>query len=152
MPPPPPADRTDAGLHNVIPALPVRDVHATAADYAARFGFAVPHADEDFAVLVRDDAILHLWAAKDEGWRTRAGAAESPVRSGAESFLAGTASCRIQVGDAAALDALYAELGRAGVLHPASQTGITSTGFGTREFATLDREGNLLAFVQWVEE
>jgi hypothetical protein len=150
--PPPPGDRADAGLHNAIPALPVRDVRAAAADYAGRFGFDAPHLTDDFAVLVRDDAILHLWAAKDEAWRTRAGLAERPVRSGAESFLAGTASCRVQVGDATALDALYVELGRAGVLHPTAQEGVTTTDFGTREFATLDLDGNLLAFVQWVEE
>jgi catechol 2,3-dioxygenase-like lactoylglutathione lyase family enzyme len=149
--PPPTGDRADAGLHNTIPALPVRDVRAAAADYSERFGFEAPHLTDDFAVLVRDDAILHLWAASDERWRTHAGLAERPVRSGAESFLAGTASCRIQVGDAAALDGLYDELGRAGVLHPTSQEGVTTTDFGTREFATLDLDGNLLAFVQWVE-
>jgi uncharacterized glyoxalase superfamily protein PhnB len=81
--------------------------------------------------------------AGDEEWRAREDLAARPVRSGAESFLAGTASCRIEVRD---VDALYAELRAAGVLHPVSTAGVTATDFGTREFAALDRDGNLLSF------
>ena len=66
-----------------------------------------------------------------------------PVRSGAESFIAGTASCRIQVDE---VDVLYDELKLAGVLHPVSRGGLQDTDFGTREFATLDLDGNLLTF------
>ncbi len=88
--------------------------------------------------------MLHLWGASDEGWRTRADLAERPVRSGAESFIAGTASCRIEV---AAVDALYDELAAAGVLHHADE-GVVTTDFGTREFATVDLDGNLLTFFQ----
>ena len=135
-----------AGLHRTIPALPVRDVPAAVAFYRERFGFDAPHASDGFAVLVRDDAVLHLWGSSDEAWRGRADLAERPVRSGAESFLAGTASCRIEVAD---VDALFAELQVAGVLHPVSTGGVGTTDFGTREFATLDIEGNLLTFFHW---
>jgi hypothetical protein len=69
-----------------------------------------------------------------------------PIRSGAESFLAGTASCRIEVAD---VDALFEELQSAGVLHDVSRGGVTATDFGTREFATLDGDGNLLTFFRW---
>jgi hypothetical protein len=69
-----------------------------------------------------------------------------PICSGAESFLAGTASCRIQVSD---VDALFAELQSAGVLHDVSRAGVTATDFGTREFSTLDSDGNLLTFFRW---
>jgi hypothetical protein len=71
---------------------------------------------------------------------------ERPICSGAESFLAGTASCRIEVAD---VDGLFAELEAAGVLHPVSQGGVDTTDFGTREFATLDLDGNLLTFFRW---
>ncbi len=71
---------------------------------------------------------------------------ESPVRSGAESFIAGTASCRIQVDD---VDALYAELKPNGVLHKVSRESLQDTDFGTREFATLDMDGNLIAYFRW---
>lgn len=130
-------------LSQTVPALPVGDVAAAAAFYAERFGFSVPHRDDGFAVLVRDTAELHLWQAGDRSWAARPDLAECPVRSGAESFLAGTASCRIRVDD---VDALHAELRAAGVLHPTSADGVSDTDFGSREFATLDLDGNLLTF------
>ena len=135
-----------AGLHRTIPALPVRDMQAALAHYVERLGFEVRHHDGDFAVITRDDAVLHLWGATDEDWRTRPDLAERPICSGAESFIAGTASCRIEVTD---VDALYAELEAADVLHPVSRGGVTTTDFGTREFATLDPDGNLISFFRW---
>jgi catechol 2,3-dioxygenase-like lactoylglutathione lyase family enzyme len=140
------AHRAIAGLHRTIPALPVRDVAAAVAYYRERFGFEARHHDAGFAVLVRDDAALHLWSASDDGWRTREDLATRPICSGAESFLAGTASCRIEAND---VDALYAELQAAGVLHDVSRAGVTDTDFGSREFATLDDDGNLLTFFCW---
>jgi len=38
------------------------------------------------------------------------------------------------------------------VLHPASQEGVTNTNFGTREFATVDADGNLIEFFHWVQD
>ena len=45
------------------------------------------------------------------------------------------------------VDALYDELAAAGVLHPATRA-VVETDFGTREFATVDLDGNLLTFFQ----
>ncbi len=131
-----------AALGQTIPALPVRDVAAAVTFYRDRLGFAVRHHDAGFAVLGRDAAVVHLWQAGDEGWRER-DPSEHPVRSGAESFLAGTSSCRIAT---AQVDVLFAELAAADVLHPGSRGGVTDTDFGTREFAALDLDGNLLTF------
>jgi uncharacterized glyoxalase superfamily protein PhnB len=144
-----PHRRATAGLGTTIPALPARDVRAAVAHYRERFGFETPHEAHDFAVLVRDDATLHLWGASDEDWRSRDALAEQPICSGAESFLAGTASCRIEVSD---VDALFAELERQGVLHEVSRDGVTDTDFGTREFATVDLDGNLLTFFRWEQD
>jgi catechol 2,3-dioxygenase-like lactoylglutathione lyase family enzyme len=133
-------------LVQTIPALPVRDV-ATAVDfYRDRLGFEALHHDGGFAVLGRDGAVLHLWEAGDESWRERE-SLEKPVRSGAESFIAGTASCRILVDGA---DELFEELRASGVLHAVSENGVSETDFGTREFATLDQDGNLITFFQRV--
>jgi catechol 2,3-dioxygenase-like lactoylglutathione lyase family enzyme len=134
------------GLGRTIPALPVRDVAAAAAFYRERFGFSAAHESDGLAVLRRDECEVHLWAASDERWRSREDFAAGPVRSGAESFLAGTASCRVEVED---VDALFEELHAADVLHPVSRAGAFSTDFGTREFATLDLDGNLLTFFRW---
>jgi catechol 2,3-dioxygenase-like lactoylglutathione lyase family enzyme len=137
-----------AALGSTVPALPVRDVHAAVARYRDAYGFEVAHEDDGLAVLRRDDAVIHLWAAADEGWRVRADLAARPIASGAESFLAGTASCRVAVDD---VDDLYAELAPQGVLHRVSADGVQATDFGTREFHTLDLDGNLVTFFQAVE-
>ena len=139
--------RRAVGLQRTIPALPVRDVGAAVGYYRDRFGFDSPHQNADFAVLVRDDAVLHLWGATDDDWRTRDDLDQRPICSGAESFLAGTASCRIEVSD---VDGLFDELQAAGVLHNVSREGVSATDFGTTEFATLDADGNLLTFFRWV--
>ena len=135
-----------ATLSQAIPALPVRDAAAAAAFYRDRLGFTVLHHDGGFAVLGRDDAVVHVWEAGDETWRNR-GSIERPVQSGAESFIAGTASCRIRV---EGVDELYEELRGNEVLHPVSRDGVDATDFGTREFSTLDSDGNLVTFFQWV--
>ena len=134
-------------LTQTIPALPVRDAEAAVAFYRDKLGFEVLHHDGGFAVMGRDEAIVHLWEAGDESWRRRE-SIEEPVRSGAESFIAGTASCRIMV---TGVDELYAEMAAAEVLHPVSKGGVDDTDFGTREFATLDLDGNLVTFFVWVE-
>ncbi|MBA2474848.1 MAG: VOC family protein [Actinobacteria bacterium] len=132
-------------LSQTIPAMPVQDAAAAADFYRHRLGFEVLHHDGGFAVLGRDEAVVHLWQASDESWRERE-SLERPVRSGAESFLAGTASCRIAV---EGVDELYGELREREVLHPVSQDGPSDTDFGTREFATVDLDGNLITFFVW---
>ncbi len=133
-------------LSQTIPALPVRNAAAAVDFYRDKLGFDVLHHDGGFAVLCRDEAVLHLWEASDESWRER-GPGEPPVCSGAESFIAGTASCRIV---ANGIDELYKEMRDRDVLHRVSKEGVDDTDFGTREFATLDQDGNLVTFFQWV--
>jgi len=135
-------------LDQTIPAMPVRSAASAVEFYRDRLGFEVLHHNGGFAVLRRDDAVVHLWEAGDESWRER-DSFERPVRSGAESFIAGTASFRIRV---EGVDELYEELRRSDVLHPVSKDGVDDTDFGTREFATLDQDCNLVTFFQWVSE
>ena len=139
--------RSEAGLHHTIPALPVRDVAAAVVYYRERFGFETRHESEEYAVIGRDDAVLHLWGATDDEWRSRDDLGRQPICSGAESFLAGPASCRIEAAD---IEALFVELQAADVLHDVSRAGVTETDFGTREFAALDVDGNLLTFFHWI--
>jgi catechol 2,3-dioxygenase-like lactoylglutathione lyase family enzyme len=135
--------QTMAGLGRTIPALPVRNIAAAVAHCRDHLGFTPIHVDDGFAIVQRDDARIHLWEAADDSWSGREDLRDRPVRSGAESFLAGTASCRIETQD---VDALYAELAATDVLHPVSRDGVAETDFGTREFATLDADGNLIEF------
>ena len=133
-------------LSQTIPALPVRNAAASVEFYRDKLGFDVLHHDGGFAVMGRDEAVLHLWEASDEDWRKGIDLGR-PIDSGAESFIAGTASCRIVV---EGVDDLFGELHDQDVLHPVSK-GVDDTDFGTREFATLDLDGNLVTFFQWVE-
>jgi catechol 2,3-dioxygenase-like lactoylglutathione lyase family enzyme len=137
-------------LTQTIPAMPVRDMTAAVAFYRDRLGFETLHHDGGFAVMSRDEAVVHLWESSDEAWRERIDPKE-PVRSGAESFIAGTASFRINVDSVAGVDELYAELSKADVLHPVSKDGVEDTDFGTHEFAALDLDGNLIGFFTWVQ-
>ena len=136
------------GLLRTIPALPVADLRLALAGWTSRLGFRAAHVGAGFAVLRRDDAEVHLWEADDVRWAERADLAERPVRSGAESFLAGTASCRIEVAGADDLAALAAELGAAEVLHP-SHPEVRVTDHGTEELHALDPDGNLVTFFRW---
>src|SRR6478752_8912227 len=122
-------------LGTPIPALPARDVPTSTTFYVERLGFAALHTDGHFSVLGRDAARIHLWESADTSWRGRDDLAAKPVVSGAESFLAGTASCRIEVTD---IDDLYAEMDGADVLHGVSGAGPQDTDYGAREFHVLD--------------
>lgn len=130
-------------LQVAIPAFPVADLPAAIEVYVTRFGFALVHADDGMAILQRDGIELHLWLSGDLTWQQNLDP-ERPVRTGAESFLAGTSSCRIRTTE---LAVLFQELQAAGVLHPRS-TAIETTPWETAEFHTLDHDGNLLTFFE----
>jgi catechol 2,3-dioxygenase-like lactoylglutathione lyase family enzyme len=130
-------------LLQAIPALPVKEIARSVAFYRDQLGFSVAHQEEGFAIVRRDAVEVHLWAASDERWPTRGG--PSPVVSGAESFIAGTASCRIGV---TGVEELHRGLAPRGILHPKGQ--LADRPWGTREFAVLDLEGNLLTFFEHI--
>jgi catechol 2,3-dioxygenase-like lactoylglutathione lyase family enzyme len=132
-------------LIRTVPAFPVRDVRAAGSFYVHQLGFEVLHEEDQFAIVRRDQAELHLWAASDDHWRERSNLANEPICSGAESFIAGTASCQIQTDD---IEAVYREMREAGVLHPNDPGQATDTPWGTRDFAVLDLDGNLITFFQ----
>lgn len=87
--------------------------------------------DEGFALLRRDSADLHLWAAEGDG----------------DVFIPGR--CRIE---ADPVGELFEEMGEAGVLHPASGQGPRETERGTPEFDVIDLEGNRITFFQELPE
>ncbi|MCE7987897.1 MAG: VOC family protein [Caldilinea sp. CFX5] len=124
-----------------IPALPVTNVAQSIAFYVDTLGFTLVYQAGGFAIVRRDDVDVHLWEANDESWQTRS--TTFPVQSGAESFIAGTASCRIAV---EGVDELYQELQSHGVVHPNGQ--LRDQPWGTREFGVLDRDHNLITFFE----
>jgi catechol 2,3-dioxygenase-like lactoylglutathione lyase family enzyme len=128
-----------------IPALPVEDIGESIAYYTTKLGFTVGHHDEGFAVMVRDEVEIHLWKSGDHAWKTKgAYLASNPICSGAESFLAGTASCRIEV---QGIRDLYDEYKEQGVLH-ATATTVEKQPWGVEEFHAVDHHRNLLTFYE----
>ena len=120
------------------PAMPTRDIERALRFYEGVLGFERVVAEEGFALLRRDDASLTLWGATDDSWQERTDW-QRPVCSGAESFIAGTASFRLQVDG---IDELYEQC--RGHVHPNAP--LDATEWGTREFGALDPDGNLIAF------
>lgn len=136
-------------MTKIIPALPVQNIKVAADFYKISLGFEVPYQDESFAKLTRDDVELHLWTSYDEGWKNRGkDLVKNPIKSGAESFLAGTASCRIEVEE---IDKLYEKYKDQGVLY-GPETVVTKQPWGTREFEALDLHRNLLVFYELINE
>jgi catechol 2,3-dioxygenase-like lactoylglutathione lyase family enzyme len=136
-------ERVAVTFGSPTPAMPSRDVARSLDFYRDVLEFDVVHADGDFALLRRETATISLWGATDESWRERLDP-EKPVCSGAESFIPGTASFRVEV---EGVDHLYAHCNERGVVHPNAHIGDTE--WGTREFGVLDPDGNLIGF--WEE-
>ena len=135
-------------LRKTIPAFPVHHIAKAVNFYTEKFGFDCPYQNTGFAILKRNDLELHLWASNDRHWKwTSIFLFLRPIRSGAESFLAGTHSCRIEV---EGIDKLYDELKPRGVLYN-DQIRVEKKEWGTREFPTLDLHGNLLTFFERIK-
>lgn len=131
-------------LHT-IPVLPVQNINEAVTFYESKLGFTNRHQDDGFAILNRDGVEIHLWRAGDKSWKLRSiFLFLRPVWSGAESFLAGTASCRIEVEK---IDDLFSEYKEQGVLYKPT-TVVEKTHWGTREFPALDLHRNLLTFYE----
>lgn len=121
-------------MNKSIPALPVQDIKVSCAYYANRLGFTIRHQEETFAIAVRDDIEIQLLQSCDKSWKWRSiFLVLKPIWSGAETFIAGTASCRIQV---QGLEELYAEYKKAGVLH-SPDTVMEEQYWGHRDFLPL---------------
>lgn len=132
-------------MKKTIPALPVQDIGNSIAFYSTKLGFSIDHHDDGFCIVVRDEIEIHLWKSGDETWKNKgASLVTNPISSGAESFLAGTASCRIEVQD---IDELFEGYKKQGVIYNPN-TVIEKTPWVTREFSALDHHRNLLTFYE----
>ncbi|MEM7216028.1 MAG: VOC family protein [Pseudomonadota bacterium] len=127
-----------------MPAIPVRDLKEGVGFYCDTLGFKCVYLDEGgYAVLQLDAVELHLWLASDESWKDRESG--KPIESGAESFLAGTHSCRIVV---TGVEALYSKMQQLECIHPNAKLGKRE--WGSTEFGILDPYGNLVIFHEWL--
>jgi catechol 2,3-dioxygenase-like lactoylglutathione lyase family enzyme len=131
-------------MHSAIPTFQVRNMERSLPFYRDILGMSLIHHDGGFAIFGRNEIEIHLGQADDESWRNR-DIREKPVRSGSESFLAGTASCRIGM---SGVEEYYPLLVAHDVIHPNGK--IRTTEWGTREFAVLDPDNNLITFFERV--
>lgn len=132
-------------MQNAIPALPVKSIKRACEYYTNKLGFTVRHQEDSFAIAVRDAVEIHLWMACDRSWKWRSiSLFLKPIWSGAESFIAGTASCRIKM---QGVSELYDEYKIKGVLHE-PDTVVQEQHWGHREFHAVDLDRNLLTFYE----
>ncbi len=130
-----------------VPALPVQNIKASCAYYANRLGFNIRHQEDTFAIAVRDEIEIHLWQSCDNSWKGRSlFLVLRPIMTGAESFIAGTASCRIEV---QGIYQLYEEYKKQGVLH-SPDTVVQEQYWGHKEFPAVDNYRNLITFYEVV--
>jgi catechol 2,3-dioxygenase-like lactoylglutathione lyase family enzyme len=102
--------------------------------YVDVLGFRqLQHDGRGLGILLRDSVELHLWVADGSA-------------PGAESHLAGSASCRVEV---TGVEALHDLCARHGVVHPHAP--LRDPWWGTREFGVLDPDGNLVTFYERLE-
>lgn len=136
-------------LKRTIPALPVVNVAKAILFYESKLGFKARHQEKYFAILVRDGIELHLWAACDKSWKFMWPLKWfRPIWSGAESFIAGTASCRIEV---EGINDFYKEFKQNSVLH-SPDTVVVEQYWGDTDFSVVDNYGNLITLFEKGDE
>ncbi|AKF92512.1 bleomycin resistance protein [Brevibacillus laterosporus] len=120
-------------MMEAIPALPITDMRKSEDFYRDKLGFTVIYHEGGFAILKCHHVEIHLWIASDESWRNRNDL--SLIVSDAESFITGTAGCRIRVEN---IDELYQRIQPLDILH--SNGHVKEQPWGDRDFSVLDSE------------
>lgn len=114
-----------------IPSLPVTD-EARAVRFLQNTLGLIPlqHEGKTLGICRRDGVEIHVWVADGSA-------------KGAETYLAGSASCRVEL---TGVDVLYEHCRALAVVHP--NGALRDTGWGTREFDVLDPDGNLITLFE----
>ena len=116
-------------LQRAIPVLASLNIEETVQFYQQKLGFdKVGWKDENYAVIARDRVVLHFWKC------------DNPIHPQ-------NTSCYIDVED---VDGLYRELTPQGVVHP--NGALQDQPWGMREFAILDKDGNMIKFGQEIPQ
>jgi catechol 2,3-dioxygenase-like lactoylglutathione lyase family enzyme len=114
-----------------VPALPVSDERRAVAFLIDALGMQeVQHEGRGIGFLRRDQVQIQLWVPDGSA-------------PGAERYLAGSASCRVEV---TGIDELYRHCLALGVVHPNAP--LTDQPWGMREFAILDPDHNLITLYE----
>ena len=112
-------------LQQAIPVLASLNIAQTVGFYQEKLGFSkLGWQDEHYAVIGRDKIEIHFWKCNNK-------------------IHPENTSCYIKVEE---VDELYEEMKEAGVVHPNGP--LKNQPWGMREFAILDKDGNMIKFGQ----
>jgi hypothetical protein len=117
---------TQGKLQRAIPDLLTLDVPETVRFYTSNLGFTCRHETSGFAMLQRDDVVLHFTSCPDRK-------------------LVEWSCCRIEV---SGVDTLYEEFLKQGATHSSSHGKPHDTAYRTREFGVIDSQGVLITFFE----
>jgi catechol 2,3-dioxygenase-like lactoylglutathione lyase family enzyme len=108
-----------------VPVLASLDIERSAEFFHEKLGFAKVHvAQGAYGIVASGPVQIHFWACADRS-------------------IAEATSCRVQV---RAIESLYHQCEGHGIVHPKGP--LETKSWGTREFAILDPDGNLIAFYE----
>jgi Glyoxalase superfamily protein len=111
-----------------FPVLASLDIERSAAFFFSKLGFTKIHVAQGEYGIVSNGAIeIHFWACKDR-------------------HIAEATSCRVQV---QGIESLHSQCASHAIVHPNAT--LASTPWGTKEFAILDPDGNLVTFYERAE-
>ena len=112
-------------LQRAVPVLASLDIFKTVTFYQEKMGFdKIGWKDKNYAVIGRDNIEVHFWKCDNK-------------------IYPENTSCYIYVEE---VDSLFKEMKKAGVVHPNGP--LKDQPWGTREFAVLDDDGNMIKFGQ----
>jgi len=113
---------------SAVPVLASLDIERSAEFFASKLGFDKVHVVQGEYGIVSNGAVeIHFWACADRQ-------------------IAEATGCRIQV---QAIEALHAKCVSQAIVHPNGS--LASKPWGTKEFAILDPDGNLVTFYAYTD-
>ena len=122
------SESQDTRLISATPILASLDIERSVGFFCAHLGFSKLYAQQGaYGVVMRDAVSIHFWSCSDRS-------------------IAQNTSCRVRVDG---IDALFLHCKSLGIVHPDSL--LEDKPWGSREFAILDPDGNLVTFSQHKE-
>jgi catechol 2,3-dioxygenase-like lactoylglutathione lyase family enzyme len=105
------------------PVLASLDIERSAEFFSSKLGFTKIHvAQGEYGMVSNGSIEIHFWACKDR-------------------HIAEATGCRVQV---QGIESLYSQCASHAIVHPNAP--LASKPWGTKEFAILDPDGNLVTF------
>lgn len=112
-------------MYRAVPVLASLNIEKSVRFYKEKLGFdKLRYQNDDYAVLGRDRIEIHFWKCRDK-------------------IHPENTSCYIKVKN---IDDLYTEMKKQNVVHPNGK--LEDKPWNIREFAILDKDGNMIKFGQ----